>query len=70
MAQCWLAFLAWVLGVPLAVAAALLHWGALPAERSGQVVAELDVNSFQLARFQSEERLFLEELCLLLTDRI
>ena len=42
----------------------------LPVFRSGQVVAELDVNSFQLARFQSEERLFLEELCLLLTDRI
>lgn len=42
----------------------------LPIYRSGQVVAELDVNSFRLARFQSEERLFLEELCLLLTDRI
>ncbi|MDO9694259.1 MAG: GAF domain-containing protein [Candidatus Latescibacteria bacterium] len=42
----------------------------LPVFRSGQVVAELDVNSFQFARFQTQERLFLEELCLLLTDRI
>ncbi|MBK6899716.1 MAG: hypothetical protein IPH09_10725 [bacterium] len=32
----------------------------LPVYRSAQVFAALNVNSFQFARFQSEERLFLK----------
>ena len=42
----------------------------LPIYRNGEVVAELDVNSFRPARFGPEERLFLEEVCLLLTDQV
>lgn len=42
----------------------------LPIYRNGVVKAELDVNSFQRARFGPEERLFLEEICLLMTDQI
>lgn len=42
----------------------------LPILRGGQVVAELDINSFRLACFDSDVRLFLEEVCLLLTDHI
>jgi GAF domain-containing protein len=42
----------------------------LPIFRSGQAVAVLDVNSFEYARFASDDRLFLEEVCLLLTDQV
>ncbi len=42
----------------------------LPIYRNGVVSAELDINSFRPARFGPEERLFLEELCLLLTDQV
>jgi GAF domain-containing protein len=42
----------------------------LPVFRSGQVVAALDVNSFTVDRFGSDDRLLLEEICLLLTDRV
>lgn len=42
----------------------------LPVYRNGEVVAELDVNSYRKARFGREERLFLEEVCLLLTDQV
>ncbi len=42
----------------------------LPIYRAGQVVAELDINSFAHARFGPEDRLFLEEVCLLLTDQV
>ncbi|MBU0742298.1 GAF domain-containing protein [bacterium] len=42
----------------------------LPIYRSGQVEAELDINSFRLARFGSDDRMFLEEVCLLLTDQV
>jgi len=42
----------------------------LPVFRSGQVVAELDINSFRLARFDAADRMFLEEVCLMLTDQV
>ena len=42
----------------------------LPIFRSGQVVAELDIGSFAPDRFDAADRLFLEEVCLLLTDRV
>ena len=42
----------------------------LPIFRAGQVVAELDVSSFERDRFGPDDRLFLEEICLLLTDRV
>lgn len=43
---------------------------ALPLFRNGQLSAVLDVMSDVRDRFGSPERLFLEEVCLLLTDRI
>lgn len=43
---------------------------ALPVFRQGQLSAVLDVMSTAPARFGSRERLLLEEVCLVLTDRI
>jgi len=42
----------------------------LPIFRNGKVSAELDINSFTGARFSTEDQLFLEEVCLLLTDQV
>ncbi len=42
----------------------------LPIFRGGRVMAGLDINSFRLARFGSDDRLFLEEVCLMLTDQV
>ena len=43
---------------------------ALPLFRNAQLTAVLDVMSTERAYFGSRERLFLEEVCLVLTDRI
>lgn len=43
---------------------------ALPLYRNAQLSAVLDVMSTARARFGSRERLLLEEVCLVLTDRI
>ena len=42
----------------------------LPLYRHGQLAGELDIDSHTPARFGSDDRLMLEEICLLLTDRI
>ncbi len=42
----------------------------LPIYRHGQLAGELDIDSHQPARFGPEDRLLLEEICLMLTDRI
>lgn len=42
----------------------------LPLYRHGQLVGELDIDSHTPARFGSDDRLMLEEICLLLTDQI
>ena len=42
----------------------------LPIYRAGRVAGELDINSFQKDRFGPDDRLFLEEVCLLLTDQV
>ena len=43
---------------------------ALPIFRGSHVVSVLDINAFALSQFEADDRLFLEEICMMLTDQV